>query len=121
MDLIFTIIAIALLAILGVVLLLVAIGAGAGIAAGGLAERVANILIPGRKTGIGADGILGEVGSVVRPFVSRGPGAPVEGMVQVAGELWKAHVEGEANPLKGQPVRVVRVEGFVAVVEPLNR
>jgi membrane protein implicated in regulation of membrane protease activity len=104
--------------------LVVAVLSALGVfAIGTLTERLADLLIPGRKTGLGADGIVGQVGVVSREFEAQAPGAPFEGTVQVAGELWRArplaHVA--SPPAVGTPVRIVQVEGMVATVEHAER
>ncbi len=105
----------------GVVLLAVVLAAlsALGVAAIGTAvERVADILIPGRKTGLGAEGIVGEEGVVAREFAAAAPGGHPEGMVQVAGELWRARCAASRSPVLGSSVRVTEVQGMVAIVEP---
>ncbi|MDJ0785723.1 MAG: NfeD family protein [Myxococcota bacterium] len=113
-----------LLSLLGVILLvtlavavIVALLAGAGVVAAGAAvERVADFLIPGRKTGLGAQGIAGEIGVVVSDVV--GQAAEDSGTVQVAGEMWTARSSSGSALERGRRVRVVEVRGMTAWVEP---
>ena len=114
------------LAILGFLLLgllagtaVLAVLAAAGVVvAGNLLERLGDLLIPGRKTGLGATGIVGESGIVVRGLTPAAEGSAVEGTVQVAGELWQARSDAGHPLAEGRRVQVVAVEGMVAIVEP---
>jgi len=98
------------------------LGALGVIAVGAVAERLADLLIPGRRTGLGAEGIVDEHGVVVRAFTSAGPGREPEGTVQVAGELWRARTArpDDRAPPEGSAVRVVGVQGMVALVEAVG-
>ncbi len=89
------------------------------VAIGTLTERLADELIPARKTGLGSDGIVDQEGVVSREFSAAVPGAVPEGVVQVAGELWRARSSTTPAPLVGSRVRVRAVEGMVAFVEPV--
>lgn len=112
LDLLFGALALALVGIL-LLLLLVACLAFVGMeAAGAVLERLMELVIPGRKTGLGASGIVGQHGIVVRPLGGRG----TPGTIRVSGELWSARSDTGGVFEKGRSVRVVAVEGMVALV-----
>ena len=116
-----------LLAILVVLaaVLVVALAMLAGLAAVGAVwagrtlERFADVLIPGRKTGLGPEGVIGEEARVTREFSPVPESDLSEGMVQIGGELWMAR--SSAKPSIGSRVRVASVDGLTLVVEPLGR
>lgn len=112
----------ALFGVAGVVLaalalLLVLAGAGA-VTAGTLLERIADWLIPGRKTGLGTEGLVGEEARVVRALRRADAAAPAEGTVRLAGELWRATAPEEI--VEGARARVEAVDGLTLLVSPLD-
>ncbi len=117
LDLLATAVGFLLFALLAVGLVLAVLTAVGVIAVGSLAERLADLLIPGRKTGLGATGIVEQSGVVVRPVYPDAQGAPAEGTIQVAGELWTARTASGETLSAGSRVVVVAVEGMVAIVE----
>ena len=98
------------------VVILATVSAAGGVFAGRLLERLGDILIPGRKTGLGASGIVDEIGIVTKDITNTG-GLESSGIIQVAGELWKARAIDGQPIAKGRAARVVRVDGMVAIVE----
>ena len=121
LNLLLTIFGFFLIALLVVMLLLLLFTAAGVVAAGALLERIGDLLVPGRKTGLGATGIVDQSGFVVRRPSEHPGGSLAEGTIQVAGELWTAR-SSTGDPLEeGSRVRVVAVEGMVAVVEPAPR
>jgi membrane protein implicated in regulation of membrane protease activity len=62
---------------------------------------------------LGADSLPGETGTVVHDVT---PGPHGTGKVRIRGQTWSARAE--APIAKGTPIRVVRVEGLYAIVEP---
>ncbi len=117
LELIFTVLGILLLGLLLVAVLLAVFAAAGVVAAGTLLERLGDILIPGRKTGLGATGIVGQSGVVMRTFTCGPEGSHSKGTIQVAGELWNARSPAGSRLEEGRSVRVVAVEGMVAIVE----
>jgi len=104
-----------LLVVLGMTAVIAGLG---GVAAGNALERLGDTLVPGRKTGLGATGIVDQCGTIVRAIEPAPSGGVPQGTIQVAGELWKARCANAAERLaKGQEARVLRVEGMVAIVE----
>ncbi|HKO44964.1 MAG TPA: NfeD family protein [Pyrinomonadaceae bacterium] len=64
-----------------------------------------------KKASSGPIHVVGEVGEVVSDLVP-------EGTVLVHGELWRAR-SGDGSTLRARtPIRVVRVEGHLLVVDP---
>jgi inner membrane protein len=62
---------------------------------------------------LGSDSLPGEVGTVEKEILPETPGT-----VRVKGQSWSARTEGSGPLAAGAKVRVVRVEGIYAVVEP---
>ena len=117
LDLLATAVGFLLFALLAVGLVLAVLTAVGVIAVGSLAERLADLLIPGRKTGLGATGIVEQLGVVVRPVYPEAQGAPAEGTVQVAGELWKARAGRGGQPIPaGRRVLIEAADGMTLIV-----
>ncbi|MFT5696883.1 MAG: hypothetical protein ACI9QQ_002865 [Myxococcota bacterium] len=116
MSLILSILGFAALLIAGVLLALAAFSSLGVIVAGSALERLFDLVVPARKSGLGADGIVGELAVVVVDFVPVESGGDSEGTVRVSGELWKARFVGTDVPIRTQRVRVDSTEGLVAVV-----
>ncbi len=66
-----------------------------------------------RRPVTGAEGLVGLTGEVARPIRP-----DREGLVMVHGELWRARSPQALE--KGRPIRVVKVEGLVLWVEPVE-
>ncbi|MEM7412197.1 MAG: NfeD family protein [Myxococcota bacterium] len=113
------------LAFLGIVLLilvaflLAAIIAGVGMAElmGLAAEKLFDLLVPRRKTGLGPEGLIGERGTVIEMPGPSSTDGEARGSVRLGGEIWKARCSSDAQMTPGDPVRVVAVEGLLLVVE----
>ena len=115
LDLLFTILALTLVGSLSVLLVLAVLGFLGMEAAGSILERIVELFVPARKTGLGATGIVDNLGIVVRRLDARGRDS--QGTIRVAGELWSARSRSGRAIEEGTRVRVVSVEGMVAVVE----
>ncbi len=113
-----------LLAILAVVLVLlvvaVAISAASGltIVVGKFLERAFDLLVPHRRTGVGPEDLVDEIGTVIQIFASEHESVPPRGMIRLRGEQWSAQAAPGMALSVGHPVRVVSVDGVVLVVEP---
>lgn len=119
MDLILGLLLLVVTLIALVVVLSAVMGVGLGVLAGRVAEALFDLVVPRRRTGLGAEGVVGESGHVVELATGRGPRG-YDGMVQIGGELWQAR-STSGSPLRvGQPVRVVAMEKLVVVVAPLE-
>ena len=62
---------------------------------------------------LGGDSLPGELGTVEKAVEANAPG-----QVRIKGQVWSARSEGGPLPV-GSQVRVVRVDGVFAVVEPV--
>lgn len=117
-----------LLAILAVTLVIVALfvgvslltGAGLAILSGTLLERLFDLLVPRRGTGVGPEDLVGLSGIVVQAFGSNRASTQRRGMVRLGGERWSAEAVPGTALTVGDPVRVVAVDGLVVVVEPAD-
>ncbi len=69
------------------------------------------------KPAMGAEGLVGQTGSVVAAIPAGGAGESQAGMIRLRGELWRAAAPAAVE--KGSTVRVVRVEGLTLHVEPV--
>ncbi len=110
-----------LLAILAVVLVLLVVavaGAGLAIVVGKFLERAFDLLVPHRRTGVGPEDLVDEIGTVIQTFASEHESVPPRGMIRLRGEQWSAQAAPGMALSVGHPVRVVSVDGLVLVVEP---
>ena len=110
-----------LLAILAVVLVLLVVtvaGAGLAIVVGKFLERAFDLLVPHRRTGVGPEDLVDEIGTVIQTFASEHESVPTRGMIRLRGEQWSAQAAPGMALSVGHPVRVVSVDGLVLVVEP---
>ncbi len=115
-----------LLAILVVVLVLLVVavaisaaaGAGLAIVFGKFLERAFDLLVPHRRTGVGPEDLVDEIGTVIQTFASEHESVPPRGMIRLRGEQWSAQAAPGMALSVGDPVRVVSVDGLVLVVEP---
>ena len=114
-EILLAIIGFALLATFVVVVVLGALAFLGVVSIGALTERVFDILVPSRKTGLGETGIVDQSAVVVRVLDSNDQ--QTNATIQVAGELWTARsADGQALE-PGNQVQVVAVDGMTAVVE----
>jgi membrane-bound serine protease (ClpP class) len=68
-----------------------------------------------RPVGVGAVTLLGKTAEVRSKFTP-------SGMVQVAGELWSAEIEGDVSEVApGDRVEVVQVDGLRLKVRPIRK
>ncbi len=65
------------------------------------------------KASSGREGLVGSFAQVIEDLEP-------EGMVSCHGEIWKARIKGDLSMKKGTQTRVVRIEGLVLLVEPLD-
>lgn len=65
------------------------------------------------KASSGREGLVGSFAQVIEDLEP-------EGMVSCHGEIWKARIKGDLSMKKGTQARVVRIEGLVLLVEPLD-
>jgi len=73
----------------------------------------------GWKQATGVEQLVGAQGEVTEALEAAGPDGTGRGMVLVHGELWRAVAREKIG--KGDPVRVVRVDGLTLHVEPMER
>jgi membrane protein implicated in regulation of membrane protease activity len=118
MSLILTILGIVVATTILALLFLAALSGLGVIVAGRGIEWIFDRLVPARRTGLGPEGLIGRSAEVVAEFEFRAPGRSPEGTVRVSGELWKARLEGSECPVRKQLVRIVELDGLVAVVVP---
>jgi len=71
------------------------------------------------KQATGIEQLVGAQGEVTEALEAAGPDGAGRGMVLVHGELWRAVAREKIG--KGDPVRVVRVDGLTLHVEPVER
>jgi membrane protein implicated in regulation of membrane protease activity len=122
LDLVFNVLGFLLLTLLIAALVTAALAAAGVVAAGRLFERVFDLLVPSRDTGMGSEGLIGKSAIVVADFEPNGTDLPAVGAVRIGGERWRARCSTGA-PKKGQQVRIDRVEGLllsVSAVEPVE-
>ncbi len=118
LDILLAILAIAFLFIVVVLAISALAGVGLGILFGKMLEWVFDLLVPHRRTGVAAEDLLDQIGTVIEPFASAHESVPPRGMIRLRGEQWSAKaLPGTALPV-GHPVRVVSLDGLVLVVEP---
>lgn len=121
MDLILTLLGLLLLLLVLAVVVFAAASAGLAIASGRFFEWLFDRLVPHRRTGVGAEDLIGERGTVIQEFVSPHASLPARGMVQIRGERWSARAAAEETDfLMGHPVRVVALDRLTLIVEPCD-
>lgn len=65
------------------------------------------------KASSGREGLVGSFAQVIEDLKP-------EGMVSCHGEIWKARIQGDLSMKKGTQARVVKIEGLVLLIEPLD-
>ena len=71
--------------------------------------------INGKKQATNADRLLGDTGIVTEEINN----LENQGLVKVSGQVWTARSSGDDPIPTGQKVRVLRIDGVKAIVEPL--
>ena len=69
-----------------------------------------------RKQPTNADRILGETGMVISEICN----IENRGLIRIGGSEWTARAESDEVIAEGEKVRILRIEGVKAIVEPLN-
>lgn len=114
------VLALLLLALVVVAVAVAGLAALGVVAAGAFMERVFDLLVPSRTTGVGAEGLVGAIAEVVATFEVRSPGEGAEGNVRVAGETWRARCADFDRPAVKERVRITGVEGLTVTVTRLR-